>query len=383
MYGYRSPATANCAEWDTSSQGEIRPSCPRLELQLPVSLNVLMHLGGTMHTSSVHIAGIGISEQTDANLNELAVSAATKALLDAGIVFSAIDQGIAGFVDRELRVSRECFGVFGEEGAPIIEVDNHSAVFVAIQCIASRQANCVLVVGIDKAASSNERRPKVVAVAAVLVSKLFLTSHAYLKDGAVCIRATSLRSLPSTSSSIGAHGQRSIEAAVQIALRQAELGAKDLQIVEFQPSFSTSAQQALRGFVSLQPQRPPEASSLLTGTTGVARLCELVWRLRGWSQDGPPGEIQNCLQCNVRENGAVGVMVLCRSDGRAAPAWSDIKDVRDGRERLGYNPAVEKRGIALEDLEAVMSRRVSPAAALTKVLRLPRKGGDRAVLARL
>ncbi|KAK5720328.1 hypothetical protein LTR15_007602 [Elasticomyces elasticus] len=258
MYGYRSPATTICAEWDTSSHGEIRSCRPHLELQLSGSVNILLHLKGKMHTSSVHIAGIGVSERTDASLDELAVSAATNAILDAGIVFSEVDQGIAGFVDGVSRVSRECFGVFGEEGAPIVEVDNHSAVFVAIQCIASRQANCVLVVGIDK-------------VRAVL----FLTSHAYLKDGAVCIRGTSLRSLPSTSSSIEAHGQRSIEAAVQIALRQAKLGAKDLQIVELQPSFSTSAQQALRGFVSLQPQRSPEASSLLTGTTGFARLCEL------------------------------------------------------------------------------------------------------------
>ncbi|KAK5741375.1 hypothetical protein LTR17_004082 [Elasticomyces elasticus] len=341
-----------------------------------------------MHTSSVHIAGIGISERIDATCDELAVSAATKALLDAGVVFSEVDQSIAGFGDRELRVSRECFGVFGEEGAPILEVDNQSALFVAAQCVASEQTDCVLVVGIDNAASSSQRQPQadfveVVAVAAVLVSKLFLTSHAYLKDGAVCIRATSLRSRPSLSSSNEAHGQRSIEAAVQVALRQAALGAKDLQIVEAQPSFSTSTQQVLRAIEPLQPQRAPGALSLRRGTTGYAGLCELVWHLRGWSQDRPPGGVQNCLQCTVSENGAVGVVILCRSDGRAAPAWSEINNVRDGRERLGYNPAVEKRGIASEDLEAVRSRRVSPSAALTKRLRLPVKGGDRAALARL
>ncbi|KAK3631356.1 hypothetical protein LTR22_021115 [Elasticomyces elasticus] len=333
-----------------------------------------------MHTSSVHIAGIGISARIDASSDELAVSAATKAFLDAGVVFSEVDQGIVGFVDRELRVSRECFGVFGKEGAPIIEVDDHSGLFVAAQCTASRQRNCVLVVGIDQAASSSEGQTQVVAIAAVLVSKLFLTSHAYLKDGAVCIRATSLRSRPSFLSSIKhqAHGQRSIEIAVQIALRQAGLVAKDPQIVEAQ-----SVQQVLRAVDPLQPQRSPDASSLHTGTTGYAALCELVWRLRGWSQDGPPGEVRNCLQCTISENGAIGVVILCRSDGRAAPAWSELKDVRDGRERLGYNHAVEKRGIALEDLEAVRSRRVSLSAALTKALRLPVKGGDRAALARL
>ncbi|KAK3623627.1 hypothetical protein LTR56_021490 [Elasticomyces elasticus] len=104
-----------------------------------------------MHASSVHRAGIGFSERIDASFDELAVSAATKALLDAGIVFSEVDQGVAGFVDRELQVSRECFRVSGEEGAPIVEVDNHSALFVAAQCVASRQTDCVLVIGIDKA----------------------------------------------------------------------------------------------------------------------------------------------------------------------------------------------------------------------------------------
>jgi hypothetical protein len=46
---------------------------------------------------------------------------------------------------------------------------------------------------------------------------------------------------------------------------------------------------------------------------------------------------------------------------------------------LGYNPAVEVRGIATEDLLAVASKE----AGARKKLELPVKGGDRAALARL
>ena len=76
-------------------------------------------------------------------------------------------------------------------------------------------------------------------------------------------------------------------------------------------------------------------------------------------------------------------MILSRSDGRPAPAWDDIKYVRDGRERLGYNPAIESRVIAIEDLEAVRARSEFTSDEAVVRLRLPVKGGDRAALARL
>jgi len=103
-----------------------------------------------MHTSSAHIAGLGLSERSDASLEELTVSAATKALLDAGITYSDVDLNIAGFLDDHARIARSWLNVFGSEGAPVLEVDNHSALFVGTQCITSRQNNCALVVGVDQ-----------------------------------------------------------------------------------------------------------------------------------------------------------------------------------------------------------------------------------------
>lgn len=102
-----------------------------------------------MHVSPAHIAGIGISERTDATLHELAVSAGTKALLDAGVTYRDVDQSVAAFLDEQLRIPRSCFNTFGIEGAPICAVDSHSALFTAVQFIRSRQTNCALVIGID------------------------------------------------------------------------------------------------------------------------------------------------------------------------------------------------------------------------------------------
>ncbi|KAK3115786.1 hypothetical protein LTR53_004517 [Teratosphaeriaceae sp. CCFEE 6253] len=351
----------------------------------------------TMSTSIAHIVGIGISERTDAPLECLAVSAAAKALLDAGITYSEVDLSVAGSLNDRSRVSRSCFSTFGSEGAPILEVDNHSALFLATQCIRSRQHSCALVIGLDRVSAcghchvhQNAKQStgsfqqyraaaKVVAVATVLVSSLFLMSHAYLKDGAIRIQASSLTERKQSSTT---GKSNAAESAVQNVYRQARLEPKDVQVVEAQPSFSASAQSALRDFDALQPQGPPDTSSLLVGTTGLAGLCELGKYL-AVSVDSAPARVHNCLQCTISPNGAASALVLCRSDDKDAPTWREIKDVRDGRERLGYNPATEKRGIACEDLEAVRSRKAVSSHLAASQLRLSIKGGDRAALARL
>lgn len=77
------------------------------------------------------------------------------------------------------------------------------------------------------------------------------------------------------------------------------------------------------------------------------------------------------------------MVILERSDGRVALQWDEVKDVRDGRERLGYNPAVEERSISHEDLEAVRARKEYTNEDGVKRLGLSAKGGDRAALSRL
>ena len=101
-----------------------------------------------MRISKAHIAGVGVAEAADASLLEPAIAAGTRALLDAGVTYSDLEQSIACFQD-ELRIPRQCFDAFGMEGAPCHEMSNSSGLFTAVQCIRSRQSNCILVIGLD------------------------------------------------------------------------------------------------------------------------------------------------------------------------------------------------------------------------------------------
>ena len=77
-------------------------------------------------------------------------------------------------------------------------------------------------------------------------------------------------------------------------------------------------------------------------------------------------------------------VVLSRSDGQAAQKYQDIQQLRDGRERLGYNPAKEAIQEIGWRMEGVMSREGDrmPIAGGGE-LQLTWRGGDRAALARL
>lgn len=103
-----------------------------------------------MRTPQAHIAGIGLSASKDGNdiLDKLTISAATKALLDAGVTYGEVDECIACF-QRGLRISPSAFDPLGQMGAPICEVNNASGLRAAIQSVQSRRTNCSLVVGID------------------------------------------------------------------------------------------------------------------------------------------------------------------------------------------------------------------------------------------
>lgn len=54
--------------------------------------------------------------------------------------------------------------------------------------------------------------------------------------------------------------------------------------------------------------------------------------------------------------GATVVSILARADGQVAPSWESVKDTSDGRQRLGYNPAMEERKVRKKDFESVKSR---------------------------
>jgi hypothetical protein len=102
----------------------------------------------------------------------------------------------------------------------------------------------------------------------VLVNDQFLTSHAYLKDSAVCVRACHL-----------AAAGKDPRGPVINALRQANLGAEEVQLVEVQGTISTPSQgQKLlsNGDFKEGVMSAPELAPLAGfGTTSLTGLCEI------------------------------------------------------------------------------------------------------------
>lgn len=104
-----------------------------------------------MAPSVAHIAGVGTASiSRNKTLEDLAIAAGTKALLDAGVTYSSVDQSIACFLDERDRIPRKGFNVLGMEGGPVSEVDNAAGLSTAVQHIRSGQSNCLLVIGLDK-----------------------------------------------------------------------------------------------------------------------------------------------------------------------------------------------------------------------------------------
>lgn len=224
--------------------------------------------------------------------------------------------------------------------------------------------------------------------AAVLVSQAFLDARPELRDQAVevagqCL-ATDEPSLFSRSA-IDLMGFGMTQHAARTALGEARLGARDVQVVELHDCFSANEMVALDALGLCEHGKAHElvragdityggrflvnpSGGLISkghplGATGIAQCAELVWHLRGWANNrAAAAPTRACLQHNLGLGGAVVVTVYRRADGRAAPAVdSETVGRRTG---LGYNPAVEARGVTAAQAAAVRSRRAASAWAL-------------------
>ncbi|KAF2215748.1 hypothetical protein CERZMDRAFT_116541 [Cercospora zeae-maydis SCOH1-5] len=333
-----------------------------------------------MSVSKVHIAGVAVAGGEDGNLREAAIAAGTRAMLDAGVTYTDVDQSIVAFED-ELRIPRRTLDTFGMEGAPVCEINNGSALFTAAQSVRSGQSNCTLVLGLDtdtsKGASSSQR----LVVGMVLVSELFLTSHAYLKDSSVRICGSALASPIHLRSLGGSDASRTARTAINSALRQARLKPTDIQLLHLPHDLRERNPRALSGFDATTSELSRSLKSCSSSSTGLAALVTLVWQFRGWTGDLPV-DAHNCLLYTAGREDVTSVVIISRSDGRAAVKWEEVEHVRDGRERVGYNAATTTRKICVEDVEAVRAR-VEFVPEAQQRLQLPVKGGDRAALARL
>ncbi|KAK3705096.1 hypothetical protein LTR37_013463 [Vermiconidia calcicola] len=337
------------------------------------------------NSSSVYVAGVGITHLDEASshsaLHDAVISAGTKALLDAGLTYSDVKQNVACFLGPDLRVRRSSFDTFGRTGTPTCEVDCYSGFYVAKQFVRSGHADCTMMVGFDKGSSGQRRaESRVAAAAIILVSHGFRISHAYLRDSAVIVRGCRTAGAIHSRSSNADDETITAKFAIQAALQQAALSPEDIQIIELRHGSDQGIQAALGELNVTEDGTASPVSHPFVGVTGLAGL---LWQLRGWTQDRSVPGAKNCLQFTMDPDGDAYVTVLCRADGEPAPSWDTIKYLRDGRERLAHNPAVESKEVSVEDWQAVKARDNFIPEQVPQRLRLPVKGGDRAALARL
>lgn len=114
-----------------------------------------------MANSPLYIAGVGVSRVdaaiSNALAHELGVSAAVKALLDAGVTYDDIDHSVVCFLDDHVKIPKSGLESFGKTGSSVSEVDCYSGLFAASQAIKSGYADCVLMIGLDEVIPASSR----------------------------------------------------------------------------------------------------------------------------------------------------------------------------------------------------------------------------------
>jgi sterol carrier protein 2 len=164
--------------------------------------------------------------------------------------------------------------------------------------------------------------------------------------------------------------------AARAAMKEAGIVPSDVRICELHDCFSTNEMVLLDALGFCEPGKAHEmvrrgdityggqvvinpSGGLISkghpiGATGLAQCAELTWQLRGWANNRLVNGASVALQHNLGLGGAVVVNVYRRADNRASASVSS-DDVATGS-WLGYNAAVEARGISDSDAEKVRSR---------------------------
>ncbi|KAH8662438.1 putative lipid-transfer protein, mitochondrial precursor [Xylariales sp. PMI_506] len=96
-----------------------------------------------------------LASDPDSDYFDLAVEAGVKALLDAGLTYDDVDQGVGCYVFGDSTCGQRVFYSLGMTGIPIFNVNNYcssgsTGLWLANQAIKSGAAGCVLVIGFDK-----------------------------------------------------------------------------------------------------------------------------------------------------------------------------------------------------------------------------------------
>lgn len=114
-----------------------------------------------MERPNVYVVGVGLTKFIKprglVDYPELGFEAGVKAMLDAGINFDDVDQGIACYCYGDSTCGQRVFYQFGMTQIPIYNVNNNcstgsTGLFMARQLIRGGMADCILVVGFEKMA---------------------------------------------------------------------------------------------------------------------------------------------------------------------------------------------------------------------------------------
>ncbi|KAF4415123.1 sterol carrier [Fusarium acutatum] len=223
------------------------------------------------------------------------------------------------------------------------------------------------------------------AAAAIIVSQKFLDARPHMKSRAILIAGQSLTTDSPTmynGSAINLVGFDMARDAARKALAQAGTTIKDVKVVELHDCFTTNEVLVIDAIGLSAPGKAHEyirqgqhtygsqaavvnpSGGLLSkghplGATGIAQCVELTWQLRGWANNRlvEIGPEEVALQENQGLGGACVVTVLKRADGSLnTKIPSNEVATLSG---LGYNPAVEARGITEDQLSGVRARRYS------------------------
>ena len=112
-----------------------------------------------MTERKVCVIGVGMTKfekpGNSAEYNEMAKEAGEKALKDAGIPYSAVEQAAVGYVYGDSTCGQRAVYELGLTGIPVVNVNNNcstgsTALFLARQMIAGGLAECVMAMGFEK-----------------------------------------------------------------------------------------------------------------------------------------------------------------------------------------------------------------------------------------
>lgn len=214
----------------------------------------------------------------------------------------------------------------------------------------------------------------------MIVSQRFLDARSHLKSQAIHMAGQQLMTDGPevySRSAIDLVGFNMSRQAARLAMKEAQVQAKDIKVCELHDCFSTNELLLLDALEFSEPGKAHEmvrrgdityggrgpnvnpSGGLISkghplGATGLAQCAELTWQLRGWANNRLVKNADVALQHNLGLGGAVVVTVYKRADGRSNSEVSDaeVKNLSG----LGYNPAVEAHHIKPEDGERVRSK---------------------------